>query len=237
MSTRTFLAAALIAVAIQSPALAQQQVPRSLEGYKPHEIVEAVISEAGTLSLTPDQVKRLDDLHVSVRDERHRWVPGPGNKAHKPLRMKPMISQQRAYNDALAILMVAQREQLERKFKEPGYVPTVPSLATAVPTSLEDLKPHEIVEAFLAERGSLGLSAQQVRDLEALHVAVRDEAHRYTRKAHGARGPEHMMMEPMITKRRAYNDALSYLSPEQQDRAARRFRDPAYRAPQKDAAK
>ena len=45
MSTRTFLAAALFAAAIQSPTLAQQ-VPQALESYKPHEIVEAVISEA-----------------------------------------------------------------------------------------------------------------------------------------------------------------------------------------------
>jgi hypothetical protein len=237
MPTRTFLAAALLAVAIHSPALAQQQVPGSLESYKPHEIVEAVISEAGTLGLAADQVKRLDDLHVSVRDERHRWAETPGNKAHRSLRMKPMISQERAYRDALAILTTTQREQLERKFEAPGYVPTVPSLATAVPTSLEGLKPHEIVEAFVAERSSLGLSAQQVRDLTALHIAVRDEPHRYTRKAHGARGPEHMMMEPMITKRRAYNDALSYLTPEQQDCAVRRFREPSYRAPGPDSAK
>ena len=236
MSTRTFLAAAVIAVAIQSPALAQQQVPRSLESYKPHEIVEAVISEAGALRLTGDQVKRLDDLHLSVRGEHHRWAPAPGNKAHEALRMKPMISQERAYTDALAILTVNQREQLGRTFEAPGYVPTVPSLAAAVPTSLEALKPHEIVEAFLAERETLGLSAQQVLDLHTLHLAVRDEAHRYARKAHG-KGPEHMMMEPMITKRRAYNDALSYLTPAQQDVAARRFRDPAYRAPVKDAAK
>jgi hypothetical protein len=236
MSTRTFLAAALLAVAIQSPALAQEQVPRALESYKPHEIVEAVIGETAALSLTADQVKRLNDLHVSVRDERHHWAETPGNKAHQTLKMRPMISQGRAYGDAIAILTTAQREQLERKFEAPGYVPTVPSLATAVPASLDDRKPHEIVAAFLAERGSLGLSAEQIRDLEVLHVAVRDEPHRYARKAHG-RGPEHMMMEPMITKRRAYNDALSYLTPEQQDRAARRFRDPAYRAPQQDAPK
>ena len=236
MSTRTFLAAALFAAAIQSPALAQQ-VPQALESYKPHEIVEAVISEARPLSLTAEQVKRLDDLHVSVRDERHRWAEAPGNKAHKVIKMKPMVSQKRAYGDALAILTTAQREQVERKFEAPRYVPTVPSLATAVPRSLDGLQPHEIVEAFVAERGSLGLSEQQVRDLTALHIAVRDEAHRYTREAHGAKGPEHMMMEPMITKRRAYNDALSYLTADQQARAAVRFRDPAYRAPMKDTVK
>jgi len=237
MSTRTLMAAALLVAAIHSPALARQEVPKSLESYKPHEIVEAVISEAGTLSLTPDQVKRLDDLHLSVRDEQHRWAPTSGNKAHQTLKMKPMISQERAYTDAQAILTLTQREQLERTFGEPGYVPTVPSLATVVPPSLESLKPHEVVEAFLAERGSLGLSAQQVFDLETLHVAVRDEPHRYTRQAHGPKGPEHMMMQPMISQRRAYNDALSYLTPEQQGRAARLFRNPAYQLPQMIAAR
>ena len=237
MSTRTFLAAALLVAAIHSPALAQQKVPTSLQSYKPHEIVEAVISEAGTPSLTPDQVKRLGDLHVSVRDEQHHWAPMPGNKAHQTLKMKPMISQERAYTDALAILTVTQREQIERAFGTPGYVPTVPSLAMTVPGSLESLKPHETVEAILAERVGLELSAQQVSDLYALHIAVQDEQHRYTRQAHGPKGPEHLMMEPMISKRRAYNDALSYLTPDQQDRAARWFRNPAYRPPQKTAAK
>ncbi len=237
MTTRTLMVAALFAAAIQLPALAQQEVPQSLENLKPHEIVEAVISEAGTTGLTADQVKRLDDLHVSVRDERHRWAPTPGNKAHQALQMKPMISQERAYTDALAILTLTQREQLERTFGAPGYVPTVPSLATAVPPSFEDLKPHEIVEVFVSESVTLGLSAQQIRDLDALHVAIRDEPHRYTRQAHGPKGPEHMMMEPMISQRRAYNDALSYLTPGQQGGAARRFRDPAYRPPQKSAAR
>ena len=236
MSTRTFLAAALFAAAIRSPVLAQQ-VPQTLESYKPHEIVEAVMSEARPVSLTADQVKHLDALHLSVRDERHRWAETPRNKAHKTLKMKPMISRKRAYGDAMAILTTTQRAQVERRFEAPGYVPMVPSLATAVPPSLDALKPHEIVEAFVAERGSLGLSEQQVRDLTTLHIAVRDESHRYTRKARGAKGPKHLMMEPMITKRRAYNDALSYLTDDQQARAAARFRDPAYRAPVKDAAK
>ncbi len=50
MSSRTFLAAAVLVAVIQSPALARQ-VPQALESYKPHEIVEAVISEARPLSL------------------------------------------------------------------------------------------------------------------------------------------------------------------------------------------
>jgi len=236
MSTRTFLAAAFLAAAIQTPAHAQRAVPTSLESYRPHEIVEAVISEAGTLGLSSVQVKRLDDLHVAVRGERHRWEPIPGTKAHQALRMRPMISQERAYGDALAILTPGQRQQVEQKFQARGYVPTVPTLATAVPPSLQALAPHEIVEAFLAERNRFELTPQQVRELEKLHVAIRDEQHRYTRRAHGSKGPEHMMMEPMITKRRAYNDALSYLTPDQQGRAARWFRNPDYQPPQKVAA-
>lgn len=231
MSARAYLAAALLMAAVQSPAFAQQHVPESLQRYKPHELVEAVIGEGGTLGLTDDQVKRLDDLHVTVRDEQHHWEQIPGTKAHVALRMKPMISQERAYGDALAILTPDQRTQFTAKAQATGYVPIVPSLATTVPPALESRAPHEIVEVFLAERAGLELTAEQVRDLEALHIAIRDEQHRYNRKAHGAKGPEHMMMEPMISKRRAYNDALSYLTQGQQDRATRLFRDPAYKAP------
>jgi hypothetical protein len=98
-----------------------------------------------------------------------------------------------------------------------------PALAQQVPQALERNKPHEIVEAVISEARPLSLSVDQVKGLDDLHVSVRD--------------PEHMMMEPMITKRGAYNDALSYLTPDRQARAAARFRDPAYRSPTKDAAK
>ena len=40
-----------------------------------------------------------------------------------------------------------------------------------------------------------------------------------------------MMMEPMISQRRAYNDALSYLTKDQQLAADRLFRSPGYKAP------
>jgi predicted RNA binding protein with dsRBD fold (UPF0201 family) len=222
---RIHLATAAFAAAVAiMPAQAQEHVPAALDNLKPHEVVEAIKSEATTLGLAPDQVRRLDSLHVAVRDERHQWVATSGNKAHAMLKMKPMISAERAYRDAVAILTPDQRVTLARALADTGYVPVVPSLATQVPPSLGGLKPHEIPQVFVAERKQLGLSDAQVTQLRALHVAVRDEAHRYVQRQHGAKGHPHMMMEPMISKQRAYNDALSYLTAEQQQAADKLFR-------------
>ena len=219
-----FATAAFAAAVAIAPLQAQQRVPAALDNLKPHEIVEAISSEATALRLAPDQVRRLDSLHVAVRDERHQWIATSGNKAHAMLKMKPMISADHAYNDAVAILTPDQRAALARVLADSSYVPAVPSLATQVPPSLGGLKPHEIPQVFVAERKQLGLSDEQVTQLQALHVAVRDEGHRYVQRQHGAKGHPHMMMEPMISKRRAYNDALSYLTAEQQKAADRLFR-------------
>ena len=229
MSTRYLALIALLAMIPAVPAAAQQRVPASLESFKPHEVVEAFTAEAKALALTPDQLRRLDSLHLAVRDERHRWTRGPGNKAHETLRMKPMISRTEAYAAAMAILTPRQRTEVAKRFDDPAYVPEVPSLAATVPAALEPLEPHEIVQAFVAERQALGLTADQAKALTELHLAVRDEPHRYTAQAHGPKGPRHLMMEPMISKRRAYNDALSVLTPEQQKRAGKLFRAPGYR--------
>jgi hypothetical protein len=237
MSRNAFATAALIAAVSAAPAIAQERVPASLENFKPHEVVEAFTSEAKAIGLTQDQLRRLDSLHVAVRDERHRWTQEPGNKAHANLKMKPMISRNRAYNGAMAILTPAQRPTVVQRFNAPDYAPAIPSLADDVPASLEGLKPHQIVQVFLAERQSLGLTEAQVRDLDRLHIAVRDEPHRYTQHTHGAKGQPHLMMEPMISKRRAYNDAMSYLTADQQAQAGRRFRAAGYKPTPADATK
>lgn len=141
--------------------------------------MEAFTAEAKSLALTPEQLARLDSLHVAVRDERHRWVPAPGtSKPYLSTRMKPMISREKAYTKALAVLTPAQRGAVIKRFNDPDYVPMVPSLASRVPTSLEGLKPHEIVQVFSAEAEALELSKDQMHDLQALHLAVRDEPHR-----------------------------------------------------------
>lgn len=190
MLNRTLLVAALLASAASPAQLnAQKEVPASLSAFKPHEVVEAVISESKFIVLTADQVARLNSIHVAVRDERHRWTKTPGNKAHRNNRMQPMISQEKAYADALAVLTPAQRSATLERFNDEGYVPVVPSLASKVPASLEGLRPHEIVQAFAAEAGALGLSQSQVEDLGSLHVAVRDEPHRYTMRGGARQSP------------------------------------------------
>ncbi|MEO7238029.1 MAG: hypothetical protein ABIZ96_05370 [Gemmatimonadales bacterium] len=230
MLNRTLLVAAFLASAVPAAQLAaQKEVPASLSAFRPHEVVEAVISESKSIVLTADQVARLNSIHVAVRDERHRWTTTPGNKAHRNARMEPMISREKAYADALAVLTPAQRNAVIKHFNDADYVPVVPSLASKVPASLEGLKPHEIVQAFAAEAGALGLSQNQVEDLQALHVAVRDESHRYAMRGAPGKAHKNRMMEPMISRRRAYNDALSYLTPDQQESAIKLFNTPSYK--------
>jgi hypothetical protein len=65
-----------------------------------------------------------------VRDERHQWMPTSGNKAHTMLRMKPMISREQAYNDALSYLTADQQAEAGRLFRAPGYKPRLPGAAT-----------------------------------------------------------------------------------------------------------
>lgn len=232
MSKRLFLAVAPFWVLMLStPVMSQQKAPEALSGLKPHEVVEAITAEAKQVNLTTDQLARLDSLHLAVRDERHRWTRAPGNKAHRDSRMQPMISRNQAYSDALNLLTPSQRASVMKQFDEEDYVPVVPSLLSVVPPSLEDLNPHEIVQVFTAEAEALGLTEAQQEDLQRLHVAVRDEPHSY--KTVGAPGKAHRrrMMEPMVSKRRAYNDALSYLTPGQQERAMKRFSGRGYKPP------
>jgi hypothetical protein len=101
-----------------------------------------------------------------------------------------------------------------------------------VPTALQSLKPHQIVEAVIAERQTLDFTEIQVRQLDSLHQAVWKEPHRYERspslKAH-----QNVRMRPMISKRRAYADAVAILTPDQRTRATALFGDPEYRLPEK----
>jgi hypothetical protein len=228
---RATLLAATIAGISSLPILAQTTVPAPLEDYKAHEVVEAFTGEAKLIGLTDQQLTRLDSLHIAVRDERHRWSSVSGNKAHQGVRMRPMISRVEAYNTALGILTPVQQEAIVRRFGESDFVPMLPSLVSELPSSLESLKPHEIVQVFIIQSGALSLDENQVGDLRSLHGLVRDEPHRYSTMTPGSQRTGHRMMEPMISRRRAYNDALSYLSPEQQERAVRHFNAAGYKPP------
>lgn len=110
-----------LVLAISAPAAAQDQVPTALRSLKPHQIAEAVAAEQQTLDLTAVQVRRLDSLHLAIWKEPHRYEAAPSIKAHQNVRMKPMISQKRAYADALAILSPEQRTQAAARFGDPKY--------------------------------------------------------------------------------------------------------------------
>jgi hypothetical protein len=110
-----------LVLAISAPAAAQDQVPAALQSLKPHQIVEAVAAEQQTLDLTAVQVRRLDSLHLAIWKEPHRYEARPSNKAHRNVRMTPMISKKRAYADALAILTPEQRARASARFGDAAY--------------------------------------------------------------------------------------------------------------------
>lgn len=100
-----------------------------------------------------------------------------------------------------------------------------------VPAALRQLKPHQIVEAVSAEQGrSLHLTSAQIRRLDALHVSVRSEPHKYERSP-SPKTHQNVRMKSMISKRRAYADAMVILTPEQRTQLEAVFNDPAYRLP------
>lgn len=111
-----------LALAISVPAAAQNEVPAALQSLKPHQIVQAVAAERQTLDLTAVQERRLDSLDQAIRSEPHRYAaaPSPG-KAHQDARMQPMMSDQQAYADALAILTPEQRTRARARFSDADY--------------------------------------------------------------------------------------------------------------------
>jgi hypothetical protein len=111
-----------LVLAISLPAAAQTEVPAVLRSLKPHQIVEAVAAERPTLGLTTPQAQRLDSLHLAIRSEPHAYVSSPSTgKAHRNTRMKPMISGQQAFEDAMAILTPEQRLQARARFGDAEY--------------------------------------------------------------------------------------------------------------------
>ena len=123
-----------------------------------------------------------------------------------------------------------------------AYRMLVPSLVLAisasaaaaqeeVPAVLRDLKPHQIVEAVMAERQALGLTSLQERKLDSMHVAIRSEPHRYRTTASPGKAHRNTRMQPMISDQEAFEDALAVLTTEQRGRALARFNDAEYRLP------
>jgi hypothetical protein len=112
-----------LVLAISVPAAAQDQVPAAFRSLKPAQIVEVVTAERQALDLTTVQARQLDSLNLAISKEPHRYEKAPSapGKAHRNTRMEPMISQQQAYADALAILTTDQRARAEALFGDPAY--------------------------------------------------------------------------------------------------------------------
>ena len=100
-----------------------------------------------------------------------------------------------------------------------------------VPAALRDLKPHQIVEAVLAERQALGLTGVQERRLDSMHLAIRSEPHRYRTTGAPSKAHRSTRMLPMISDATAFEEAMAVLTPQQRTRALAKFNDPEYRLP------
>ena len=85
------------------------KVPPALEDLKPHVIVERVLAERERLALSGDQASQLEELHLMIRDEKHRYTH-EGGKAHQTTHQQ-MVTRSQAFADAMAILTPDQRLQ------------------------------------------------------------------------------------------------------------------------------
>ncbi len=73
-------------------------------------------------------------------------------------------------------------------------------------------------QQVLSLRGELGLTDEQVSELNELHVAIREERHRYS---HSGGKPYNTVHQAMITREQAYVDAMAVLTPEQRPKGHR----------------
>lgn len=146
----------VLVLAISAPVAAQDQVPAALQSLKPHQIVEAVAAEWQTLDLTAAQEGQLNSLHLAIWKEPHRYEAGPSLKAHRPVRMKPMISRKRAYADALAILTPEQRARASARFGDSEYrLPAELQRGRAGPDQAGEPLSHHAAGAAPAEESTL----------------------------------------------------------------------------------
>jgi Spy/CpxP family protein refolding chaperone len=123
MSARTVLGltAALLLTAA-APARADGPVPQAFRSLKPYQVVEQIMGQRELLSLTDEQFARLDDLSIAIRNEKHSFIHR-GGKPHFTQHV-PMVTQQQAYEKALAVLTPDQQARLEALFQAPALTRT-----------------------------------------------------------------------------------------------------------------
>ena len=83
------------------------KLPVRLTSMKPHEVVERILAQRKRLGLSDAQAGQLQELHVTIRDEKHVYSHD-GSKPHNT-RHRTMITRQQAFADAMAVLSPEQR--------------------------------------------------------------------------------------------------------------------------------
>jgi hypothetical protein len=130
MSARTVLGlTAALMLTAAAGARASDPVPAALRSLKPYQVVEQIMAQRQILNLTQDQFIRLDDLSLAIRNEKHRFTH-QGGKPHVTTHM-PMLNQQQAYDQALAILTSDQQLRVRALFPAPAPVKRAASRYTA----------------------------------------------------------------------------------------------------------
>lgn len=95
-----------------------------------------------------------------------------------------------------------------------------PTTGQSLPPAFRGLKPYEVVTQIVAQREALDLTEAQVIRLDSLRLAVRTEKHRFT---HRGGKPHRTRHVTMISRGQAFKQAMSVLTPEQQERVERLF--------------
>jgi hypothetical protein len=140
----------VLVLAISASAFAQDQVPAAFRNLKAHQVVEAVAAEREILDLSTVQELRLDSLRRAIRGEPHRYQDAASTKPIKPVQMRPMISKEKAYAEALAILTPQQRVWAKGRFAAVEYRLPGELQARAAPTGKPAVDPlgHEAAGAI-----------------------------------------------------------------------------------------
>ncbi len=121
MSARTLFSLTAALLLSTAAARADGPVPKTLRSLKPYQVVEQIMAAREILSLTDEQFARLDDLSVAIRTEKHRFTH-QGGKPHVTQHV-PMVTQQEAYDKALAVLTPDQQARFEVLFPAPAPAP------------------------------------------------------------------------------------------------------------------
>ncbi len=130
MTARTVLGlTAALLLAATATARADGPVPQALKSLKAYQVVEQIMVQREFLRLSDQQFAQLDQLSVTIRSEKHSFTH-TGGKPHNTQHV-PMVTQQQAYDRALAILTPDQQARLELLYYVPAPAQRAPRRLTA----------------------------------------------------------------------------------------------------------